>query len=187
MDRSVEAVSKLEEALAINPAKHEALWCLGNAHTTKSFLTGDYDEAKILFDEASQCFQKAVDKLPALHKEIYGVLAETSNAMDMNAPELDRRMFFEDARMTAERDYLKNPTDTNLLLKVLYLYFTTTQNVEAVSKLEEALTISPAKHEALWYLGEAHTANGFLTIKYDKAKILFDEAFQCFLKAVDEV
>ncbi|PWA46023.1 chloroplastic drought-induced stress protein of 32 kD [Artemisia annua] len=124
-----EAVSKLEEALTINPAKHEALWCLGNAHTYCGFFTSDYGEAKILFDEAFQCFQKAVDespesehylrsladcaKAPGLHREIHGGPAATSNDADINAPELKRRIFFEHTRMTAERDYLKNPTDTD--------------------------------------------------------------------------
>ncbi|GKC31991.1 mitochondrial import receptor subunit TOM20-like protein [Tanacetum coccineum] len=46
------AVSRLEESLSINPAKHEARWCLGNAYTASAFLIGNHNEAKILFDEA---------------------------------------------------------------------------------------------------------------------------------------
>ncbi|KVI02952.1 Plant specific mitochondrial import receptor subunit TOM20 [Cynara cardunculus var. scolymus] len=57
-----DAVSKLDEALAINPAKHEALWCLENAHTANAFLTPDHDEAKIQFEQAFQCFEKAVEE-----------------------------------------------------------------------------------------------------------------------------
>lgn len=59
----LDAVSKLDEALTINPAKHEALWCLGNAHTANAFLTSDQDEAKIQFDLAFECFQKAVEEV----------------------------------------------------------------------------------------------------------------------------
>ncbi|GJZ40264.1 mitochondrial import receptor subunit TOM20-like protein, partial [Tanacetum coccineum] len=93
----------------------------------KWILTSNYDEAKMMFDEAVQCFEKAVDespdnedyrkslagcaKVPALHRGIYGVLDGSSNAMDMNAPNLERCMLFE--HMNTERDYLKNPTDTD--------------------------------------------------------------------------
>ena len=51
---------------------------------------------------------------PGLHRKIHGGPAATSNDADINAPELKRRIFFEHTRMTAERDYLKNPTDTDV-------------------------------------------------------------------------
>ncbi|XP_057949578.1 mitochondrial import receptor subunit TOM20-like [Malania oleifera] len=64
-----DAISKLEEALVINPTKHEALWCLGNAHTSQALLTPDLDEAKIYFGEASLYFKKAVNEDPG--NELY--------------------------------------------------------------------------------------------------------------------
>lgn len=94
-----DAVSKLDEALAINPAKHEAMWGLGNVYTTQGFLNPDHDEAQILFEQASELFQKAVDECPGnenyllslanaskaseLHNEVHkaGGLAQTQQAL----------------------------------------------------------------------------------------------------------
>uniref|UniRef100_A0A7N0V7M6 Mitochondrial import receptor subunit TOM20 n=1 Tax=Kalanchoe fedtschenkoi TaxID=63787 RepID=A0A7N0V7M6_KALFE len=82
-----DAISKLDEALMVNPKKHETLWCLGNAHTSNAFLTPDESEAKEYFDKAEYFFQLAVDedpsnelyqkslevaaKAPGLHQEIH--------------------------------------------------------------------------------------------------------------------
>lgn len=59
----IDAISKLEEALTINPAKGDALWCIGNAHTSYAFLVPDIDEAKVYFNKASEYFQKAADEV----------------------------------------------------------------------------------------------------------------------------
>lgn len=77
-----DAISKLEEALLINPSKHDALWCLGNAHTSYAFLTPGFDEAKPYFDKASEFFQKAVDEDPS--NELYVKSLEVT----AKAPEL---------------------------------------------------------------------------------------------------
>jgi hypothetical protein len=53
----------LEEALTINPKKHDTLWCLGNALTSQAFTIPDFDLAKVLFKKASQYFQQALDEV----------------------------------------------------------------------------------------------------------------------------
>lgn len=62
-----DAVSKLEEALEVNPSKHDTLWCLGNAHTSHAFYTPDHEAAKVEFDKAAQCFRQAVELVTFLH------------------------------------------------------------------------------------------------------------------------
>lgn len=58
-----EAITRLDEALELNPKKHEALWCLGNAHTSHAFLVADQEMSKSFFTKAAQCFQKAADEV----------------------------------------------------------------------------------------------------------------------------
>ncbi|PIA33748.1 hypothetical protein AQUCO_04000069v1 [Aquilegia coerulea] len=77
-----DAVSKLEEAIILNPRKHDALWCLGNAHTSQAFLTPEQDKAKICFDKAAEYFQLAVDEDPG--NELY----QKSLDVAAKAPEL---------------------------------------------------------------------------------------------------
>jgi len=72
-----EGMKKIEEALAIDPKKHEALWCLGNALTSKGFLEADSKEAQKYFDQAEDYFKKAVKEDP--NNEVY------KKALEMNA------------------------------------------------------------------------------------------------------
>ncbi|KAF8097223.1 hypothetical protein N665_0292s0005 [Sinapis alba] len=64
-----DAVLKLEKVLTLDPRKHQALWCLGNAHTTQAFLFPDPDVAKGHFDKAIEYLQRANDEDPG--NEIY--------------------------------------------------------------------------------------------------------------------
>ncbi|KAK1383985.1 Mitochondrial import receptor subunit TOM20 [Heracleum sosnowskyi] len=82
-----DAMLKFDEALMIDPSKHNALWCMGNANTSYAFITPDTDEAKPYFDKAVDYFSQAVDadtkndlyrkslevayKAPELHKEVH--------------------------------------------------------------------------------------------------------------------
>ncbi|CAL5368557.1 unnamed protein product [Camellia sinensis] len=86
-DMIQDAMSKLEEALMINPKKHDALWCLGNANTSIAFLTPDHDEATSYFDKASKYLQQAVDEDP--ENELYcNSLKVSSKILFISAPDL---------------------------------------------------------------------------------------------------
>eukprot|EP00252_Welwitschia_mirabilis_P002680 TRINITY_DN1262_c0_g1_i4.p1 TRINITY_DN1262_c0_g1~~TRINITY_DN1262_c0_g1_i4.p1 ORF type:complete len:205 (-),score=53.22 TRINITY_DN1262_c0_g1_i4:344-958(-) len=96
-----EAVLKLEEALKISPNKHDALWCLGNAHTSHAFLTPDHDIAKGYFKKASEYFEEAIkqdptnqlylrsleltEKAPELHLEVHKQMLNSESATSTSA------------------------------------------------------------------------------------------------------
>ncbi|KAF4377756.1 hypothetical protein F8388_011509 [Cannabis sativa] len=60
---SEDAILKFEEALLIDPLKHEAMWSLGNANTSYTFMTPNLDEAKPSFVSAYEFFQKVLEEL----------------------------------------------------------------------------------------------------------------------------
>lgn len=54
-----DAVDKFQRALTIDPRKHEALWCLGNAYTSQGFLCPEKQSAAKLFQEAQVRVRRA--------------------------------------------------------------------------------------------------------------------------------
>ncbi|CAO2831141.1 unnamed protein product [Amaranthus hypochondriacus] len=79
-----DAVVKLKEALEINPKRHDAMWCLGNAYTTTAFMTPDMEQAKPYFDMAADYFQQAVEEEPS--NDLYRKSLEVSSkAPDLHA------------------------------------------------------------------------------------------------------
>lgn len=115
--------------------------------------------------------------------------------MDMQS-DFDRLLFFEHARKTAEAAYAKDPLDADNLTRWggALLELSQFQSVpdskkmilDAISKLEEALMVTPNRHDTLWCLGNAHTSHAFLTPDQDEAKEYFNKATQYFQQAVDE-
>ncbi|KAB2062696.1 hypothetical protein ES319_A10G170300v1 [Gossypium barbadense] len=99
-----------------------------------------------------------------------------------SSSELDRLHFFEQARKISEAIYASNPLDAD------FQSVPDSQNMiqDAISKLEEALSINPKKHDALWSLGNAQTSFAFLTNKEDEARPYIEKAAQYFQQAVDE-
>lgn len=55
-----------------------------------------------------------------------------------------------------------------------------------MAKFEEALRLSPRKHDALWCLGNALTSQGFLYADPTRAQQFFDRAKDCFERALAE-
>ena len=67
----VDAISKLEEALSIDPKKHAALWCIGNVHTSYGFMIPDEIVAADHFQKASHYFQQALDEVILYNSDYY--------------------------------------------------------------------------------------------------------------------
>lgn len=119
-----------------------------------------------------------------------------SDSMDFQQNEFDRILFFEHARKTAEAEYAKNPLDADNLTRWGGALLELSQfqplpeskkmTLDAISKLEEALSVNPNKHDALWCLGNALTSQAFLNPDVDEAKVYFDKAAVYFQQAIDE-
>ncbi|XP_071723827.1 mitochondrial import receptor subunit TOM20-like [Rutidosis leptorrhynchoides] len=115
--------------------------------------------------------------------------------MEFTQQDFDRLLLFEHTRKTAEDSYAKDPLDAENLTKWggALLELSQFQNVadaktmigESMSKLEEALNISPERHDALWCLGNAHTSMAFLTSDFNDAKVDFERATEYFEKAAE--
>lgn len=76
-DMIQQASDKFKMALDIEPSKHDALWCLGNAYTSQGFLTTETMRALDFFEQATDCFRKALHEEPT--NDVY------KKALDMTA------------------------------------------------------------------------------------------------------
>ncbi|KAJ0235438.1 Mitochondrial import receptor subunit TOM20-2 [Hirschfeldia incana] len=113
--------------------------------------------------------------------------------MDLSSADFDRIMMMDLARNACEEQYMKDPLDSENLLKWggALLELSQFQSVAdakimldvALSKFEEVLKIDPGKHEALWFLGNAYSSQGFLNPDSDVAQALFDQAADYFQRA----
>ena len=85
-----EAIEKFQKALEIDSKRHDALWCLGNAYTSQGFLSGDASSAESFFNQAGDCFQKAVDQEPT--NESYKRALDMSSKAPQLYEELQRQL-----------------------------------------------------------------------------------------------
>lgn len=115
---------------------------------------------------------------------------------DLSRDDIDRLIFFEQAREQAERDHQHDPTDIMAIIRwggaLLELaHFRQGEEAyemieQASEKFKQALKINPRKHDALWCLGNAYTSKGFLSTNEDTAHGAFKDASDCFKKALRE-
>ncbi|XP_023645455.1 mitochondrial import receptor subunit TOM20-2 isoform X2 [Capsella rubella] len=116
--------------------------------------------------------------------------------MEFSAADFERLLMFEHSRKASEAQYINDPLDSDNLLKWggALLELSQFQSIpdaklmlnDAISKLEEALTLNPGKHQALWFLGNAHTSYAFLVPDVDEAKLHLDKATEYYQRAENE-
>ncbi|KAI3428347.1 hypothetical protein D9Q98_006727 [Chlorella vulgaris] len=85
-----QAIVKFEEALGIDPKRHDALWCLGNAYTSQGFLSATAPTADRYFQRAGECFRKSVDLDPK--NDSYRRALEMSTKAPQLYQELQRQL-----------------------------------------------------------------------------------------------
>ena len=59
-----DALEKLQEAVTLDANCHEALWWIGNAHTTQGFQVPDPQQAAVCFTKAAKVFKQAIERDP---------------------------------------------------------------------------------------------------------------------------
>ncbi|CAN7034309.1 unnamed protein product [Brassica rapa subsp. trilocularis] len=96
--------------------------------------------------------------------------------MEFTTADVEKVFLFDHLRKGCEAQYAKDPLDSDNLLKW----------ADAIFKLEEVLTLSPGKHQALWCLGNAYTTQAFLFPDADVAKGHFDKAVDYLQRAENE-
>jgi tetratricopeptide (TPR) repeat protein len=109
--------------------------------------------------------------------------------------DLERLMFLEQMREQAMLEFQKNPNDVNSLVKLGRAQVELAQFVngpdamelvnDAMSNLSRAVNLDGKKHEAYWWLGNAHATQAFQTIDAGQARDLFGQARQYYRQALD--
>ncbi|XP_009109811.1 mitochondrial import receptor subunit TOM20-2 isoform X1 [Brassica rapa] len=116
--------------------------------------------------------------------------------MEFTTADVEKVFLFDHLRKGCEAQYAKDPLDSDNLLKwagslIELAQFQTVTDAkvmlnDAIFKLEEVLTLSPGKHQALWCLGNAYTTQAFLFPDADVAKGHFDKAVDYLQRAENE-
>ncbi|XP_010478074.1 PREDICTED: mitochondrial import receptor subunit TOM20-2-like isoform X2 [Camelina sativa] len=116
--------------------------------------------------------------------------------MEFSAADFERLLMFEHARKSCEAQYINDPLDSENLVKWggALLELSQFQSIpdakvmlnDAISKLEEALTLNPGKHQAMWCIGNAYTSIAFLVPDVDVAKGNLDKATEYYQRAENE-